>query len=38
MLDATTRIYDNDMQVLFPKIKPKRPKAVGSGYSSFMEF
>jgi len=45
MLDALTRIYDTEMQAVFPKIKKSR---IGNdydskprerrGYSSFMDF
>lgn len=45
MLDALTRIYDTDMQAVFPKIKKSRigndyntRKRPNSGYNSFMDF
>lgn len=45
MLDALTRIYDDDLQAVFPKLRKSRigsdynSKSPGSGgYSSFMDF
>lgn len=37
MLDALTRIYDNEMQAVFPRIVKKR-RNKSSGYSSFTDF